>query len=386
MKVLVHVNEKYLLPKGGAGAVCYYYNEEQKKRGENILDFLPNSPEPNHNYNIFQRLIKKISSYFIVFRKLYLKPKPTGRNYDNYDIVHFHDTNSLYWALADLKNYKGKVLLQSHSPQPLAEEQYDSMDKKLKFLYPFAKSMYKKMDKIAFERADYLIFPCPEAEEPYQKSLSYFGRIHETRPSEFKYVLTGIPESKAKRNRQDVCDELNIPKSDFIISYVGRHNEIKGFDILKKIANELFSEFPNMWVVSAGKEEPIKRLEHAQWKEIGWTTDAHSYISASDVFVLPNRETYFDIVMLEVLSLGKIVVASRTGGNKFFENKKLKGVFLYDSIDDAIEIFKKIYAMSIDERKQLGQENFEFYKKHLTVSSMYNNYLQILNEVINEKV
>ena len=44
MKVLIHVYEKYLQPKGGAGAVCYYYNEEQKKRGDDILDFIPNLP------------------------------------------------------------------------------------------------------------------------------------------------------------------------------------------------------------------------------------------------------------------------------------------------------------------------------------------------------
>lgn len=386
MKVLVHVNEKYLLPKGGSGAVCYYYNEEQKKRGENILDFLPNLSKNDKKSTFFQRLITKIANYFIVLKKMYFKPKPTGRSYDNYDIVHFHDTNSLYWALADLKGYRGKVLLQSHSPQPLAEEKHNSMNYKLKLLFPFAKLMYKKMDKAAFERADYLIFPCPEAEEPYKRSLNYFDSLHKTRPAAFKYVLTGIPESNSKRKRQDVCDELNIPKSDFIISYVGRHNEIKGFDLLKIIASELFARNSDMWVISAGKEEPIKRLKHTHWKEIGWTTDAHSYISAADLFILPNRDTYFDIVMLEVLSLGKIVVASRTGGNKFFENKKLAGVFLYDSIDDAVEVIQNIYSMSIGERNQLGQKNLEFYKQYLTVSSMYDNYLQILKEVINEKI
>ena len=384
MKVLIHVYEKYLLPKGGSGAVCYYYNEEQKKRGENFLEFLPNPQEYNHISNLFKKIVRQICNYFIVFRRLYFSPKSSGRNYNKYDIVHFHDTNSLYYAMGDLKEYKGKVLLQSHSPQPLAEEQYEKMDKKLRFFFPFAKQMYKRMDRIAFERADYLIFPCPEAEDPYKKSLDYFNGIHQTRPDVFKYVLTGIPVSTAKRSRKQVCDELNIPISDFIITYVGRHNEIKGFDLLKSIANGLFTHHTNMWVISAGKEEPIKRLEYQQWKEIGWTTDAHSYISAADVFILPNRETYFDIVMLEVLSLGKIVVASRTGGNKFFEKNQLKGVFLYDTVDDAIEIIQKLCTMPFAERNLLGQENYKFYKEHLSVSSMYDNYVQVLKDIINE--
>lgn len=381
MKILIHMNEKFLQPKGGAGAVCYYYNEEQKKRGDDLLYFLPNLPGTTQKSNFFKTILIKFVNYLEVLRKLYFGPKSTGRNYDNYDIVHFHDTNSLYYALADLKEYRGKILLQSHSPQPLAEELYDSMNKKLRLLFPFAKYMYKRMDKMAFERADYIIFPCPEAEEPYKKSLSYFNKIHQNRPNAFKYLLTGIPASIARRSRQEVCNELNIPQSDFIITYVGRHNEIKGFDLLKLLADKLFSQYTNMWVISAGKEDPIKRLEHNNWKEIGWTTDAHSYISAADVFILPNRETYFDIVMLEVLSLGKIVVASRTGGNRFFENNNLKGVFLYDSIDDAVDIIKKIYSMSINERKLLGLDNYNYYNKNLTVSSMYDNYFQIINEL-----
>lgn len=68
-------------------------------------------------------------------------------------------------------------------------------------------------------------------------------------------------------------------------------------------------------------------LKDSRWKEVGWTNDSQSIIAASDVFVLPNRETYFDIIMLEVLSCGKIVIASRTGGNKYFEKIGAKGVF-----------------------------------------------------------
>ena len=43
-----------------------------------------------------------------------------------------------------------------------------------------------------------------------------------------------------------------------------------------------------------------------------WTNDPHSLINASDMFILPNKETYFDLIMLEVLSMGKIVLATNT--------------------------------------------------------------------------
>ena len=194
-------------------------------------------------------------------------------------------------------------------------------------------------------------------------------------------MLTGIPEAKPKRGREEVREGLGVPNEAFLISYVGRHNRVKGFDLLKDIASSLFEKEDNAWVVSAGNEAPIKRLEHKHWLEIGWTTEAHSYIAASDVFVLPNRETYFDIVMLEILSLGKIVVASRTGGNKYFEEAGCKGVFLYDTVEEAVTLLQKICHMSESERQSLGDANKVFYRDHLTVSSMYDSYINLLNEI-----
>lgn len=39
MKVLVYLPEEKLAPKGGPFAVGYYYYEEMKRRGDNILEF-----------------------------------------------------------------------------------------------------------------------------------------------------------------------------------------------------------------------------------------------------------------------------------------------------------------------------------------------------------
>lgn len=116
--------------------------------------------------------------------------------------------------------------------------------------------------------------------------------------------------------------------------------------------------------------------------EIGFTKDPYSLISAGDVFVLPNNETYFDLVMIEVLSLGKIVIASRTGGNKYYEKAGAKGVFLYDTLAEAEELVDKVKAMSKEERKKLEKENRCFYEKHLTSTVFYENYKKMVNEVV----
>ena len=164
---------------------------------------------------------------------------------------------------------------------------------------------------------------------------------------------------------------------------MGRHNCVKGYDKLKRIGECILNQNSNMRIIVGGKEAPLTRYKHPQWIEVGWTNDAHSYIAASDIFMLPNFETYFDIVMLEVLSLGKIVVASRTGGNKYFERFEESGIFLYDTIEDAVNIINKISTMSLETRSALGKLNKNIYEQNFTDKVFVDSYLKYLDTIYN---
>lgn len=393
MRVLVYLQKNKLAPKGGPYAVGYYYMQEQARRGDHFFSFLPASEALSTGLkNKVRKLMSLMPNPLLRCqqnRSLLLSVKSTleGKGYprhnrfDDYDIIHFHQTIDMYLERNNLVNYKGIVVLQSHSPIPLGQEMFADLPENIRKSVPNILEKYETMDSYAFERADYIIFPCEEACEPYFLSWPHFKCIFDKKQSKFRYILTGIPPCQAKRPRKEVLEDLSIPQEDFVISYIGRHNKVKGFDILKEIASKYLDIDQKAWVISAGKEEPITRLLHPRWKEIGFTSDAHSYISASDVFVLPNRMTYFDIVVLEILSLGKIVVASRTGGNKFFEKNNVEGVFLYDSIEDAVRLLSKVREMKPEERAKLGKKNKEFFEKELTVAKMYNKYISFLEEI-----
>ena len=47
----------------------------------------------------------------------------------------------------------------------------------------------------------------------------------------------------------------------------------------------------------AWKEYPIKWLNNDRWIEIWWTDKPYEIIKASDIFILPNKETYFDLIL-----------------------------------------------------------------------------------------
>ena len=122
-------------------------------------------------------------------------------------------------------------------------------------------------------------------------------------------------------------------------------------------------------------------LKNDHWIEIGWTKDPHSLIAASDVFVLPNHETYFDLILLEVLSLGTPVVMSRTGGNKYFEQFKQPGLKFYDTLDEAKNKILEIKEMPSSDLNDAKNKILEMFKKEFTVEQFARNYVNIISEI-----
>ena len=148
---------------------------------------------------------------------------------------------------------------------------------------------------------------------------------------------------------------------------------------MKKIGEKVLELIPNAYFLIAGVEDPIKGLKNDHWIEVGWTNDPHSLMAAADIFVLPNRETYFDLIMLEALSLGTIVVASNTGGNKHFVNDK--GVFLYDDISKAVDIILNIWKMSPKEKNELNESNKKVFENQYDIAVFANNYVKLLQNL-----
>lgn len=398
-RILFYLKESIIVkePKGGPYGVGYMYYKESQLRGDKSFCFINDIDSEKQKIekskSMIRGLIKRCPNWLNSIQRnirkrrqilalLNDKPKDSGVDFTAFDIIFFHQPIDLFNERINLKDYKGLVVLQSHCPEPSSHEMYAKLTKFVKRTIPHLLKRMEYIDEFAFNRADYIIFPCVDAEDPYRNNWPYFNIIREK--LKVKYITTGIMPVSPRRDREAVLSELGIPKSDFVITYVGRHNEVKGFDLLKQIASSILDSCNDVWFISAGKEEPISRLVHARWKEIGWTTDAHSYISAADVFVLPNRETYFDLVMLEILALGKIVIASRTGGNKYFEKQGVKGVFLYNDVDEAIRLVNLIKTLPVSERLELEKSNKQFFINKCQVDSMYNNCKEVLSEVWHE--
>lgn len=397
MKVLIYYDKNYLSPSGGPAGYLYNLNKELERRNINNISFL-------NNRNIYLR--KKIKGLMMKVPLLnsyakYISKKNNdnlcltiakrvenannnacNNKFEKFDVIHFHSTSDMYCEKNNLENYKGIVLLTSHSPEPFYQELIKTCPSN--DYYMKNKDVFDNVenaDIYAFTRADFVLFPCQYAEEPYFHTWQKYPSIRNS--EKIKYIPTGILPVKAYLTREDICKKYGIPKDSFIISFVGRHNEIKGYDILKKLAQYLEHD-KDIYFICCGKEGPLYKPNLSNWIEVGWTNDPYSIVKASNLYILPNRETYFDIAILQTLSLGKISLVSDTGGNKYFKNNEHNGIYVYDDFESLIKNINKIRNLDDDDIKCREKNQIEYFYQNFTIEKFCDKYLEILNECMGE--
>lgn len=395
-----------LKPIGGPSGYLNNLRIGLDEIGNSEVDFLPETGENQHIFlkgiyhsmpyklrNIIGSTIKgwknvitnKEKQNSIIFDNYYslLNGKSyLPDNYQQYNVIHFHTTFELYREREKLKNYRGKVLLNSHSPQPNHQE-YITLFKD----HPKREEVLQeliKADVYAFDRADFILFPCQEAEEPYYNNWDLYENIHKRNQNKYRYLITGIKQCKAKVQRESIRNYYSIPNDAFVVCYVGRHNSIKGYNSLKEIGKEVIGRLDNIYFLIAGKEGPLYKIEEDRWIEVGWTDDPHSIMNAADIFVLPNKETYFDLIMLEVMSLGIPVLATRTGGNKYFEKNNCVGIQLYETDQECINKLIE-YVNNRGQLINMGNINKKYFNDNLNEVVFAQNYIKIMLEVLHEE-
>lgn len=396
-KVLIW-NSYKLEPKGGPAGYLFNIYDYVKEEGIENIDFLnnyDNSSKKNEIILFIKKIIKKISADSYKSNIIYKKHKlnlwiekllksqklDIDINLNEYDFIHFHSTWELFKYRKLLIDYNGIVLLTSHSPKVFHKEiTEDAYDLSFNKVEKEKRIILENIDVYSFTRADYVIFPCEFSEEPYKNSWDDYANI--VNQKKIKYLPTSIKKVAGKHKKDYIRNKYGINEDDILISYVGRHNFVKGYDLIKKFAKKIWEENKenDIYFIIAGKESPLKGLKDKRWIEIGWTNDPHSIIEASDLFILPNRETYFDLILLEVLSLGKPVLLSETGGNRYFKKFSERDLYYFEkeSIDDMVNEFNCFLKKKNDNNININERIFD---NNFTLDIFIKKYLCLLREL-----
>lgn len=386
-KVLIYFPERNLLPVGGpAGYLNNLRNGLQMIEHDDIdISFYQNAPvQFEENQSLRNRIPKRLKD----IRRAYKFSKYLKRNnvvdesLFGYDAIHFHKTEDMYLNREFLSQYKGKVILTSHTPCVPYQEIIGRLNPQDYRLFKRKIDALIEMDRYAFERADYIIFPCEEAEEPYYHTWKEYVELRKS--EKYKYMPTGIVGCNTKITRDLIREKYHIPSDAFVISYAGRHNEIKGYGDLKEIGKRLLEDHKDVYFIIAGKEGPLYKLNEDHWIEVGWTNDPHSIISASDIFVLPNHETYFDLILLEVISLGIPVLMTSTGGNNYFKQFSESALMFYTTVEEACDILVAKRESIINKRLEHKESLKTLFAKNFSIDVFSKRYVDILREILSE--
>lgn len=226
----------------------------------------------------------------------------------DYPWIWFHDAVRLA-ACRDLIPPSQKVILQSHSPQLPSEELEESGGSKADVAW------VRWAEKFAFERANVCVFPNEYALPIYESLITPNNRI--------EYVLSGSRQMVPRYT-------LPLDPQNLYFLYIGRRNSIKGFDLMLDAFKLAYAQDANIRLLVVGGGEPI---DSPGILDIGSSEDPASWLSMCDYIVNANRQSYFDLSLLEALSLGTPVILTATGGHQYFLDKPSPGMTFLDSAD-----------------------------------------------------
>lgn len=309
---------------------------------------------------------------------------PENFNINKYDIVHLHFSMHTYRFRHTFPHFEGKIVVTSHQPCASVDELLDTTQYKwLRFFRHWG----LKQEGRSYDGADYIMFPCKEAREPYEKEI-ILRRAFQRNESKFIYVPSSVLDITVNETSMQKFSEIGIPDNAFVITYFGRHNLVKGYDILKIVGRKLLDKYPDLYFLCAGKGD-ISPISHPRWIELGFINNVDELLWQSNLYILPNRDTYFDLITLEILRSGTHIILSTTGGNRFFETlpkDETEGMDFFE-IDDINSLVAKVethirqYMTDPVGYKAIDCKNRDLFLRRFTMDSFMRNYLNAFERI-----
>ena len=200
-------------------------------------------------------------------------------------------------------------------------------------------------------------------------------------------------------------------KKEKIITFVGRLNYSKGYDLYKKSIIRILDEFPDWKAYSLGDEDRRNiYINHKQHVEFGFTNHKQTLdiLNRSEIAVVPSRwEEPFGRTSLEASSRGCATIISNRGGLKETTDnaiilKKVNDSELYKEIKKLIskplirraiqkssrKNIKHLIAINTNLIDQLREScipilNINFIKKKLKIINLYNQGQKLNHRLYN---
>ena len=324
-----------------AGAVSLFVNDITKISSFNkdILVFgnTQSKKKLSKNY-INLELNKKI---FQSTSKIYVETFLETQKNNNPDLIEVHNRPNYIKLIK--KNYKNKLFLYFHN-DPLSRNGSKSIDERIFLL----------------NNLDQIIFNSKWSQERFFIDLS---------------------NQKNLLNKTSICfqssskTKINFKNKKNIISFVGKLNKAKGYDIFGQAIIKILDKYPN-WSAKVFGDEPRERLsfKHKNLKILGFKNNEYILNSLKEIsisVVCSRWEEPFGRTSLEAASRGSAVIISDKGGLPETSSaaiilKELSHISLFNIINNLIKNEKKLL--------KIQKENYNnFIYTHKYISNIIDN-------------
>ncbi|UXZ04973.1 glycosyltransferase [Moraxella nasicaprae] len=262
-------------------------------------------------------------------------------NASQYKYIYFHEDIDFY-CVQDLIDKEQIVIYQPHTPQLHSEEFACYAPEHVEKI-----NMIKKAEKAVFERADIVVLPNEYCQPIYQTLISP--------KNTFYYLLSG-----AKNNYDKPSSMIDLPQSTINLMYIGRRNEIKGFDIILDNFRKARKTRKDIHLFIIGNGE---KIEEEGITDIGFSDKPLDWYHSVDYLLNANRQSYFDLSIIEALSTGVPIIMSHNFGHYYYQNKSPL-ITTYDITQP--DALYRILNENLTKRDRTIHANRELYEQELT--------------------
>jgi len=178
---------------------------------------------------------------------------------------------------------------------------------------------------------------------------------------------------------------LGIAPQAFVFGTVGRLSLNKGQRFLIEAFASLADRFPDsrLAILGGGRLEPeLKRLaeRHAVTSRVyllGHVPEAHRYLRALDVFVLPSLVESFGLVLLEAMATKLPIVATRTDGAREVLGETAELVPGADAVA-LTNAMERIYRTADRDRRTPGDQSYRRVRERFDLPQYYGAYQELV--------
>jgi glycosyltransferase involved in cell wall biosynthesis len=174
-----------------------------------------------------------------------------------------------------------------------------------------------------------------------------------------EFVLSGSRRLEARA-------DLPLSRELVYYLYIGRRLPAKGYDVLLDAFDVAYAADNSLRLILVG-DGTIER--HPGVIDVGRSEDPSIWLACCDYLVSPNRHSYFDLAIMEAMSIGTPVLMTATEGHEYFASIQHDGLVTTSASDPA-----ELAAALLGNRRKRKQNatgtraNMEIYEATFSVT------------------